>query len=80
MSASLACVAARACQMDRECVDYHQCVEEQSRDDAIRAATVEQFKTALLTGLDGLERDEHRRIGPGDVTDLIERVALEVGQ
>lgn len=82
MSASLACVAARACQMDRECVDYQQCAVEQTTEAVIRsderAAVVEQFRTALLDGLDHLDRDQHRRISPGAVADLIERVALEV--
>lgn len=45
-----------------------------------RPRVVEQFRAALLTGLDDLQRDEHRRVSPGDVADLIERVALEVGR
>lgn len=47
---------------------------------AMRTKAVEQFTAALLTGLDELERDQHRRIGPGDVADLVARVALEVGR
>lgn len=45
-----------------------------------RQDAVEQFKTALLDGLDDLDRDEHRRISPGAVADLVHRVALEVGR
>lgn len=40
----------------------------------------DQIRTALLDGLDQLDRDEYRRVSPGDVADLIERVAREVGR
>lgn len=47
---------------------------------AIRARAVEQFTAALLTGLDDLERDDHwgTLVRPGDVADLVHRVAAEV--
>lgn len=52
--------------------------DEQLRAERTRA--VEQFTAALLTGLDDLERDQHRRIAPGDVEQLVARVALELGR
>ena len=47
-----------------------------------RKAVVEQFTAALLTGLDDLERDHHwgTLVRPGDVADLVHRVAAEVGR
>lgn len=47
-----------------------------------RAKTVEQFTAALLTGLDDLERDDQygTLVRPGDVADLVHRVAAEVGR
>lgn len=49
---------------------------------AIRAKAVAQFTTALLAGLDDLERDDHHGtlVRPGDVADLVHRVAAEVGR
>lgn len=48
---------------------------------AERTRVVEQFTAALLTGLDDLERDDHwgTPLRPGDVQELIARVALELG-
>lgn len=48
----------------------------------IRQAVVEQYTAALLTGLDDLERDDHwgTLVRPGDVADLVHRVAAEVGR
>lgn len=49
--------------------------------DETRAKTVEQFTAALLTGLDDLERlGDARLLSPGDVADLVHKVALEVGR
>lgn len=49
---------------------------------AVVEQTVEQFTAALLTGLDDLERDDHHGtlVRPGDVADLVHRVAAEVGR
>lgn len=50
--------------------------------DYARLRAVEQFTAALLTGLDDLERDDHHGtlVRPGDVADLVHRVAAEVGR
>lgn len=46
-----------------------------------RAETADQFKAALLDGLDQLERHNiGRYVSPGDVADLIHAVAAEVGR
>lgn len=45
-----------------------------------RNAAVEQFRDALLTGLDDLERHNiGRLVSPGDVADLIARVHHQIG-
>lgn len=48
--------------------------------DYARQQTADQFRAALLDGLDQLDRDEYRRVSPGDVADLVHRVAAEVGR
>lgn len=53
-----------------------------SFQDAANRIAVNRFTTALLTGLDDLERDDHwgTLVRPGDVADLVHRVAAEVGR